>query len=131
MRLELTRKTDLATRAILDLDRSGTRLKSSVLAEHIGTTPWFLSQVMTPLVGQGWVRSEPGPTGGYSLVVELAEVMVLDLIEAVEGPTDTGHCVLEDRSCDRLEPCALHQPWSKARHQLLSELAATPLSSLR
>lgn len=131
MRLELTRKTDLATRAILDLDRAGQRLKASVLAEHIGTTPGFLSQVMTPLVGHGWVRSEPGPTGGYALVADLGDVMVLDLIEAVEGPTDTGRCVLEDRNCDRNGPCALHRPWSKARQQLLTELAATPLSSLR
>ena len=90
MRLELTRKTDLATRAILDLDRSGTRLKTSVLAEHIGTTPGFLSQVMTPLVGQGWVRSEPGPTGGYSLVAALVceVVMTAMFLVIILGATD-------------------------------------------
>ncbi|MGD9794650.1 MAG: Rrf2 family transcriptional regulator [Acidimicrobiia bacterium] len=131
MRLELTRKTDLATRAMLDLDREARRLKASVLAEHIGTTPGFLSQVMTPLVAHGWVDSEPGPTGGYELCADLEQVMVLDLIEAVEGVTDASRCVLEDRNCDRTGPCALHHPWSRARHQLLDELAATALSSLR
>lgn len=105
-------------------------MKSSELAALVGTTPGFLSQAMTPLVLQGWVRSEPGPTGGYVPVVGLDEVSVLDVIEAVEGPTQTGKCVLEDRPCSGGAACALHVPWSRARDHLLAELAATPLSAL-
>jgi len=130
MRLEITRKADLATRVLLDLARSGTRSKATDLAARVGTTPGFLSQVVTPLTARGWVRSDPGPTGGYLAVVDLADVSVLDVIEAVEGPTDTGRCVLEDRACGQANPCALHNPWSQARGQLLAELAATPLSTL-
>jgi len=130
MRLEITRRSDLATRALLELSAHGERTKSSVLAESVGTTPGFLSQAMTPLVAKGWVRSEPGPSGGYTALVDPARLSVLEIIEAVEGPTDTGRCVLEDRACAGAEPCALHRPWSSARSQLLGELAGTPLSSL-
>lgn len=130
MRLEITRRADLATRALLELARHGQRTKAAALAERIGTTPGFLSQAMTPLVNAGWVRSEPGPTGGYVAIVKLEDVSVLDVIEAVEGPTDTGRCVLEDRACESAEPCALHQPWSKARRQLITSLRSTPLSTL-
>ncbi len=130
MRLEVTRKTDLATRALLELAREGDRAKASDLASRVGTTPGFLSQVISPLAARGWVRSDPGPTGGYRATVDLDEVSVLDVIEAVEGPTDTGRCVLEDRACAGGGTCALHVPWSQARGQLLTELAGTPLSSL-
>jgi len=130
MRLEITRRSDLATRALLELARTGARTKASGLAERVGTTPGFLSQAMTPLVARGWVRSEPGPTGGYTALVDPADLNVLEIIEAVEGPTDTGRCVLEDRPCGGAELCALHRPWSTARSQLLGELAGTPLSSL-
>ena len=130
MRLEITRRADLATRALLELAALGRRSKSAELAERVGTTPGFLAQAMTPLVNRGWVQSEPGPTGGYVRNVELDDVSVLDVIEAVEGPTDTGRCVLEDRPCAGGEQCALHQPWSKARQHLLTELAGTPLSAL-
>jgi Rrf2 family protein len=129
MRLEITRRSDLATRALLVLS-SGRRRKASDLAEAIGTTPGFLSQAMTPLVASGWVRSEPGPTGGYTVVADLAAVSLLDVIEAVEGETDTGRCVLEDRPCAGAELCALHRPWSAARGRLLDELAAMPVSEL-
>jgi Rrf2 family iron-sulfur cluster assembly transcriptional regulator len=130
MRLEITRRADLATRAMLELARLDRRAKAAELAARVGTTPGFLAQAMTPLVSRGWVRSEPGPTGGYAAAVGLDSVSVLDVIESVEGPTDSGRCVLEDRPCAGASQCALHQPWSRARSQLLSELGRTPLSAL-
>lgn len=130
MRLEVSRKADLATRTLLELARTGQRSKASALAAAVGTTPGFLSQVISPLAARGWVRSDPGPTGGYSATVGLDDVSVLDVIEAVEGPSDTGRCVLEDRPCGGERQCALHVPWTRARTSLLQELAETPLSSL-
>lgn len=130
MRLEITRRTDLATRALLHLVEHGERTKSSALAEAVGTTPGFLSQAMTPLVTAGLVRSDPGPSGGYTALADPATVSVLDVVEAVEGPTDTSRCVLEDRHCAGGAICALHRPWSAARTQLLEELGSTPLASL-
>ncbi len=130
MRLEITRRTDLATRALLELDRLGRRAKSAELAERVGTTPGFLSQALTPAVAEGWVRSDPGPTGGYSLLADLDDVSVLAVIEAIEGPTDAGRCVLEARACGEGGPCALHQPWSTARSVLTEQLSRSPLSSI-
>ena len=130
MRLEITRKTDLATRSIISLARFGDKVKASVLAEAVGTTTGFLSQVMTPLVAKGWVRSDPGPTGGYTCMIDIDTITILDVIEAIEGPTDTTHCVLIDRACNEANPCALHGPWSRARRQLLHDLQKTPLGSI-
>jgi Rrf2 family protein len=130
VKLEITRKADLATRALLVLGRADDRWKAKALAHDLGTTPGFLTQVMAPLVTRRWVHSEPGPSGGYRGVVDLSGINVLEVIEAVEGPVDTEHCVLEDRTCKSGGACALHQPWSRARTQLLAELAATPLSTL-
>ena len=53
-----------------------------------------------------------------------------DVIEAVEGPSESGRCVLEDRPCAGGNQCALHIPWSRARAQLVAELARTPLATL-
>lgn len=130
MRLEITRRSDLATRALIELARLGRRTKSVELAEAIGTTPGFLSQAMTPLAANGWVRSVPGPSGGYLLTTDLRDVSVLDVIEAIEGPSEAGRCVLEDRPCGNGGPCALHQPWQRARAQLLDELSNSTLSAL-
>ena len=130
MRLEVTRRSDLAIRALLALRAGSDRTKAAELAERVGTTKGFLTQVMNPLVQQGWVRSDPGPTGGYVAAFDPAQVSVLAVIEAIEGPVDTGMCVLEDRSCAQAGTCALHRPWSSARAHLLADLGAQRLASL-
>ncbi|MGY6499451.1 MAG: RrF2 family transcriptional regulator [Acidimicrobiales bacterium] len=126
MRLEVTRKSDLAVRVLraLAADTDG-RVKGPRLAELVDSTPGFVAQVVTPLVRAGWVRSDPGPTGGYTLTVPVSQISVLDVVEAVEGPTDTGRCVLVDRGCDEAGTCALHTAWVRARTHLLRELGAT------
>lgn len=128
MRLEITRKSDLAVRSLRVLAESSSRMKGPELAERVGSTAGFVSQVLTPLVRAGWVRSEPGPSGGYALNVGLEAVSVLAVIEAVEGPTDSGRCVLADRPCDESGTCALHVPWMRARRQLLDELDAVTVA---
>jgi Rrf2 family protein len=104
------------------------RMKGPALADAVGSTSGFVSQVLNPLVRQGWVRSDPGPSGGYTLAVALDGVSVLAVIEAIEGPTDAGRCVLADRPCNEAGTCALHVPWLRARAQLLGELGATSVS---
>jgi len=129
MRLEVTRSSDLAARALVLLSTSDQRRKGSALAADLNSTAGYLSQVMTPLVKAGWVRSSPGPSGGYSLATDLESISVLDLIEAIEGPTDNGQCVLQNRACGGAGPCTLHEAWSNARTQLVDKLASTPMSS--
>jgi Rrf2 family iron-sulfur cluster assembly transcriptional regulator len=124
MRLEVTRKSDLAVRSLQALAASPDRVKGPALAAMVASTSGFVSQVLTPLVRAGWVRSDPGPSGGYSLTADLDDVSVLAVIETIEGPTDSGRCVLADRPCDDGGTCALHVPWLRARAQLLSQLDA-------
>jgi Rrf2 family protein len=130
MRLEVTRKSDLAVRSLHVLATVPGRVKGPDLAAAVGSTPGFVSQVLTPLVRAGWVRSDPGPSGGYSLAADLDDVSVLEVVEAVEGPTDSGRCVLADRPCDDASPCALHGPWLRARSHLLAHLDAVSVASV-
>jgi Rrf2 family transcriptional regulator, iron-sulfur cluster assembly transcription factor len=130
VRLEITQRADLAVRALVLLDCSSDRLKSADLAEELGTTPGFVPQVMGPLVRAGWVRSVPGPTGGYESVVALGDLSVLEVVEEVDGPTDNGRCVVADRRCAADEPCVLHVAWARARLELRASLADLTLAAL-
>lgn len=122
MRLELSVRTDLALRALQELDQSGERVVRSDLADDLGTTPDFLARVMGPLVYQEWVDSKPGRNGGYELTDRGRSASVLDVIEVQEG-VPTARCVLRFGPCDPDERCALHDPWMKARDAMLAELA--------
>lgn len=128
MRLEISKRTDLALRALAHLN-SDSESSGSEVADEIGTTANYLPQVLKPLTGQGWVQGTPGPGGGYRLSVDLEKVSVLEVIEAVEGATDQNECVLRGAPCPALEPCALHDSWVRARGALLAELGSMSVVS--
>lgn len=129
VRLEVTRKAELAVRAVATLAAEPERLKAGDLAEKLSTTTGFVPQVVGPLVKAGWVRSDPGPTGGYSLQPGAERVSVLDVIEAVDGPLDDGRCVAVNQPCSPEHPCVLHLPWQSARRELRDRLAAVPATT--
>lgn len=131
MRLSITRRSDLALRALGSLAQRGEAVRGEELAEAVGTSRGFLGQVMTPLVRAGWISSTPGPLGGYRLR-PAAQPSILEVIEAIEGPTDRGMCVLAaDAPCASAatgirEPCALHDSWMRAQRAMRDELGGSP-----
>lgn len=104
-------------------------MRASDLADVVASTPQFVPQVMNPLVRAGWVVSESGPTGGYALAAPLSDRSVLELIELIEGRTDTGSCVLRGGPCSGMTQCALHDAWAEARAALTERLAAMSVSA--
>ena len=130
MRLEISRRADLAVRAVLALGATNERVKAGDLARQLDTTAGFVPQIVGPLVKRGWVRSDPGPRGGYSVGAGIEQLTVLDVIEAVDGPTDLGRCVVADQPCGGAPHCALHLAWGRARHELLDQLAQVSLEEL-
>lgn len=104
------RRTDLALAALRRLGESdGRRLTGTALAREIGTTSSFLPQIMAPLIRAGWVDSERGPGGGYTLTDDSDSISLLDVVEATEGPTVDGRCALRDAPCPGDPPCQVHE----------------------
>ena len=130
MRLETTRKSDLAARAMITLAPASELVKTAELAAELSASAPYRAHVMGPLVAQGWVESDPGRNGGYRLIVGLTDVSVLELTEAVEGPTETGRCVVGDRPCLDTGSCALHDAWIRARRVLTDQLAVTSIADI-
>ncbi len=129
MKLEITRKSDLALRALRVLAANEGTWKAPELARATGTTPGFLAQALSPLVHRGWIQSAVGPTGGYWYAAA-RQPSLLEVIEAIEGPALDAACILPDSSgCTAAAssvPCELHQGWISASAAVLSMLAETP-----
>ncbi len=123
MRLELTRKSDLAIRALQTLHETQSRLPGRKLAELIGTTTPFVSQVVTPLVQKGWLDSKPGPTGGYGLVADPTAITILEVVELIESPIANGKCVMAGGPCGDTDFCSVHDVWLDAREALREAFA--------
>ncbi|MEN8041387.1 MAG: Rrf2 family transcriptional regulator [Actinomycetota bacterium] len=124
MRLEMTKKSDLALKAMRCIgDAEGDTIAGRLLAEKLAITTHYLPQVISPLVKAGWVSSTPGPRGGYRLLASLDELSVLEVIEVIEGSIADQGCVQRGIPCPENDLCALHDPWQKARDAMLDELS--------
>ncbi len=131
MRLELTRRTDYAVRAMLTLARHPSETLSSAEISDITHIPVrFVTQVMSNLVRAGIVDGVIGRTGGYRLVARPEAVSVLSIVEAVEGDTRRQHCVLRGGPCQYGSPCEIHEVFASAQEAFIGQLGASTLASV-
>jgi Rrf2 family protein len=70
----------------------GRYLSTKALAELHGLPKEYLSKALQSLSQAGLVHSTLGPSGGYRLARPPSEMTILDIVEAVEGNSNTFIC---------------------------------------
>lgn len=100
----LTNKAKYGLRAMCALAAlpEGDRLHAHVIAERANIPAKFLEAIMVDLRRAGFVDSRRGAQGGHALAKPAGEVMVGDLIRAIDGPLAPVRCA----SMTAYEPCA-------------------------
>jgi Rrf2 family transcriptional regulator, cysteine metabolism repressor len=119
-------------RAMLVLARAhgqgSTLLKDIVEREGLPGT--YLEQLMVPLRKSGIVLAVRGAKGGYTLARNPAEITVLSILEALEGPLNLAECPTGSACCSNPEACALQELWaegSRALHQIYQGISLAAL----
>jgi Rrf2 family protein len=98
----LTMKAKYALRAMRELALSGgNRLQAHELAERSRTPGKFLEAILVDLRQAGFVDSRRGQHGGHSLARAAEQIMIGDLIRAIDGPLAPVRCA----SVTAYEPC--------------------------
>jgi Rrf2 family protein len=86
--MHVTAKADYAVRATIELAAGSQDAPRKVdeVAKAQGIPLSFLENILTQLRTAGIVRSQRGPDGGYWLARPAKELMLAEVIRAVEGP---------------------------------------------
>ncbi|AFL50611.1 DNA-binding IscR family transcriptional regulator [Sinorhizobium fredii] len=71
---------------LLHMARHDGPMTSEVVARMLGTNPVVVRRTMAGLRKAGYVRSEKGHGGGWSIAMDLTKVSLLDVHRAVGGP---------------------------------------------
>jgi len=130
--MQITRATDYAVRAMVHLATlpEGQKMQLSMLAKESDVRENFLSKILQRLVHHGLVSSHRGTGGGFSLKVAPKLVTLLQVVEAMEGPTQLNVCLGDGPSCDRRVWCGVHPVWQKAQTALTQVLASVSIAEL-
>ena len=131
MKIVPTRRTDYGIRALIYLaSHQNERSKASEIAEAMDIPTKFLHQVLQELQRGQLVTSRPSRSGGYSLARDPANISVLDIVEALEGPIKAAECALRGGPCHWEDVCALHWVWSSAQQALADQLGSATLAKV-
>jgi len=131
MQASLGRKGDYSVRAVLDLARAnGDRRKAREIASEMDIPHRYLTQILANLVQHGLLDAVAGPTGGYTLARPPAQISLLEVVEAAEGPIALDVCVLRGGPCSWEDSCPAHIPWARAQNAMAEQLAATSFADL-
>ena len=93
--MQINRATDYAVRVTIHLATisASARVPGPVLARAIGAPGSFVSKVLQQLVQAGLVSSQRGMRGGFQLARRAADMSLLEVVEAIEGPTQLNLCL--------------------------------------
>lgn len=90
----------------------------------------LLSKILQRLVHQGMLVSQRGSGGGFVLNRAPNQISLLDIVEAIEGPTQLNVCVGESGHCERKDFCAVHPVWEQAQRSLTQALGGVSIAQL-
>lgn len=108
--------------------RGSTFLKEIVERENLPGT--YLEQLMVPLRKAGIVQAVRGAKGGYTLARNPAEITVLSILEALEGPLNLADCPSGSGCCGKPDACALQELWAEGSHALNAIYQGISLATL-
>ena len=128
----LSRRADYGVRAMVDmaLQSPTTRSIVSEIAKRQDIPASFLAKIVPRLARAGLVRTALGAGGGITLAAPPAEISLLQIIQAIDGPLALNRCSLDPTNFRRHATCPACEVWRQAQTRLNETLEGTRLSDL-
>ncbi len=131
--MKLSTKGRYAVMAMADIAQQAGNQPVSLgdISGRQGISQAFLEQLFAKLRKNGLVDSVRGPGGGYSLAKDQDEILVVDIISAVDEPLQITRCQGDAiDGCVDGEKCVTHELWAALGRQVYGFLAAVTLGDV-
>lgn len=123
VRTLLKKEESYAVHALLDIaEHPGT--SASDIAKRLQMPYAFMTKVLRKLVERNYIQSQTGRSGGVHLLVDLNDVSVLNVMEAISGPVLLDTCQTQKRCATQKRKgyCKLNTAWVAATLEINSVL---------
>ncbi|MGD8515024.1 MAG: Fe-S cluster assembly transcriptional regulator IscR [Granulosicoccaceae bacterium] len=129
--MRLTTKGRYAVTAMLDLALHFTDgpITLADISKRQGISLSYLEQLFSRLRKKGLVVSTRGPGGGYKLSREANEIVVADVITAIDEKVDATRCG-GLANCQDDNPCLTHELWTDLSQRIYDFLSGITLADL-
>jgi Rrf2 family protein len=105
-------------------------VSTRLLAEEQDVSYPLACKLMQQLHEGKLVASCMGPKGGFRLRRRPAEISLLEIIEAVQGPLSLNRCLRKPRACPRSKVCPMRGKISELQGRMGEYLGGVTLAEL-
>jgi Rrf2 family protein len=121
-----------ATRAMIHIAclPEGSVVLRSQISETEDIPSSFMAKILRRLVQARLLDSSRGVHGGFTLARPAAEITMLDIVEAIEGPLGLTPCSTHPEECGRSCDCPASLVWPVVQETLRSALSGVTLEAL-
>ena len=99
------------------------------LSSALDSSKDHLHKVLQRLVKNGIVNSTRGPNGGFQMQKPFEEIILLDVIKAIDGPPNLNPCLMVTPVCSR-KGCVFGTIIHNINKQVFDYLSGTTLSQI-
>lgn len=129
--MNLSNTAQYAIRIISYMAYDGKDIYSaSTLFEKLKISDKYLKRILTTLSSHGIIISIQGRYGGFKLAKDVNEILLYDIVKAVDQIEKYFGCVLGFDECSDENPCSLHQKWAPIRAKLFIFLEKTSMKDV-
>jgi FeS assembly SUF system regulator len=129
--LRVTKLTDYASVVLTVLASDpASVLSASELAERAGLEAPTVAKVLKPLAQAGLVDGFRGANGGYRLARDAAEISLVEIVEAMEGPLGMTECSVHEGQCGIESSCGVRANWRRINDVVADALRGVSLAQM-
>lgn len=129
--LRLSKMADYGTVVLTALIREPERSRSAAeIAAAIRVPAPTVSKILKTLARGGLVSSLRGARGGYLLNRPAAQISLVDIIHAMDGPIGMTECSVTAGQCDQEAGCAVRANWQRVNRAVLGVLQEITLDQM-
>jgi Rrf2 family protein len=90
----------------------------SEIAVAIDSPVHFTAKIMQVLSKLGIVSSIKGPNGGFFIDANAPDIVLYEVVRAIDGTVHLNDCGLGLKGCSGEHPCPIHNEFSEVRNKL-------------
>jgi Rrf2 family protein len=98
------------------------------IAEITSSSRHHVAKIFQRLVKEGWVISQRGPSGGFSLKIKPENLTFLQIYETIDGVLDRSYCPFDKKETCPFDTCLLRGITQKMTMEFISYLESQTLA---
>lgn len=116
-----SKSCEYAIKAMIHLcmeTKDGSRLGVAEIATAIESPEPFTAKILQTLSRHGFVSSAKGPGGGFYMGNDAEPILVIDIVELIDGRGAFERCGLGLKECNEDHPCPIHNEFKSYSSRL-------------